>query len=265
MRYLSLLGVLLLTGCAAAALAPPLVEDIPGSEREYSWRPMKWTSGQRLTYRVDALVESHVGEKANTGGGDSLLILTAQDATARGWTPVDLSTGDKHLGTVVVDRDGRPRDVIKGESDDVTGLPMLLSATQAFAAELEGRPLIVDQPVRFVPNWSRILSGPLGAAVTGSNQSPVECAFLGYKRLTQAPRVAALRCRASIVSVPVPLSSADAAFAVDQVSADATTYTDALHGVPVASFVVITLGGQAGPGQRATLRLTTRQVLDSQK
>jgi hypothetical protein len=274
MRNLPLLAALLVTGlvvipgCAAIPVTPPLAEDLPDSEPTYTWRPMTWRPGERLSYRTAHFTEILAeGVPAQTSGSRGAIAFEALDRTARGLTRVAVSQDGRSVGTFLVDEEGRARDAI-GETPEQTKELANLVAGFHIGTELWGRPLTVNQRVTLDVDWPQLLL----QLPTGKDAEPgkmlkgldalvgtIECAFRGYKRLGGA-RVAAIGCET--VRSGAGTVMLDPSFLLDHLSVVAVSYYPASDpGYLVESFTTFTLGGETKDRQGRTRRLTGRATV----
>ncbi len=263
MRILLLLAAILLVGCAAAPPIPPLAEDAPGSPREYSWQPMKWVLGQRLTYRIDEFHEARVGDRTTTGASQETVTLAAVEQTAKGWMRVAMSVGTQQIGSMLMDEGGQAQDVIAATPAMRSMLERLRSMFQPIAAEMAGRTLKMDERVTVSLEW-KLLEGAgtedLGRLLGALGS--LDCWFAGYKWLATA-RVAAIRCvSGSRTTAPgVTLGTGKAKVTIGAIEVDAVAYHDAARGHLVDSFMTMLISAEA-QGQHITMRVMQRQRLD---
>jgi hypothetical protein len=266
MRYITT-AALFLVGCAASPLAPPLVEDMPSGAREYRWYPMRWTPGRQLTYRVDQYSEVRTGERTATSGGSSEMMFAAQERTAKGWIRVVLTTHGRQLGSILFDSDGHIQDVMS----DTPDFARTAQTLTPLAASIEGRTLSLGEPVEVDVPLQEAFSGTMPAEVAEATTKLRErlgrlsCTFSGYKRLASA-RVAAVRCDtlANRLDRPIEFGVQGGSLKLDTLNVDIITYHEVDDGYLVASFMVITMGGEQG-GQHWVFRGTLRQLLEPAK
>lgn len=248
-----------LVGCAAMAGSPPpppLVEDALNGLREYRWKPFLWEPGAKLTYRVQYYIENPIDSWSAVRRIDAQFTLAEAQKTAKGLTRVNVLVDANELGFLLYDDAGRVQDVVVLRPEMAEDFKSALRTAQdPLEKHFASRAMIQNEryPIE-TPVGDLIDRIPLGFF---EPKATVTYEFIGYKRMGRW-RVAAIRTTTpNVIRQPIY----EGEFRFDNLSWEVLNYIEPDRGFLVASYAVLTLGGEA-QGKRAVVRFFSRWMLD---